>query len=159
MTKNEKIERLIELASLHFPPNEWDEGRTLLHSLKTKPKTEVVKYYSLDVEYCYLACIEFFPEHLKPSYPLNWMDIIDKLNRIDGVPFSDIIAITSWARNNEFWSSNFLSLAKLRSTDKQGIKYIIIFNEKMQNENRQNSKSGVSNQDLADNLSKHFDKD
>ena len=46
-----------------------------------------------------------------------------------------IIDAVKWAKNDSFWSSNFLSLNKLNTTDKNKVKYIDIFISKMGNNN------------------------
>jgi hypothetical protein len=46
-----------------------------------------------------------------------------------------IIDAVKWAKNDSFWSSNFLSLNKLNTTDKNKVKYIDIFISKMGNKN------------------------
>ena len=89
------------------------------------------KPFDPEIESCYQKCIEFFPEKLHPKNNIPWLETIDKLNRIDGLSFEKIIEIIKWARNDNFWKGQFLSLQKLRTNDKQGIKYFIVFQEKM----------------------------
>ena len=89
------------------------------------------KPFDPEIESCYQKCIEFFPEKLHPKNNIPWLETIDKLNRIDGLSFEKIIEIVKWARNDNFWKGQFLSLQKLRTNDKQGIKYFIVFQEKM----------------------------
>ena len=125
---------------------------------KNIPKTHIDYHEHVHITYNY--CVTFFEEHLRPENNLKWLDVIDKLHRIDKIEYNDIIRITRWARRDEFWRKNFLSLVKLRSVDKHGIKYIVVFNEKMKNEeNRKLGQSSTSNEQLATTLSKHFDKD
>lgn len=81
------------------------------------------------------ACLKFFPSHLHPNTDKakkRTLETIDKLIRIDEVPPLEIIRLTKEAREDDFWASNFLSLNKLRSKDKNGMKYIVIFYEKFQ---------------------------
>ena len=62
-------------------------------------------------------CMKYFPEHLQPktaAQKIKWCDVVDKLHRIDSVPYKDIEEVTRGARNDEFWASVFLSLPKLR---------------------------------------------
>ena len=89
------------------------------------------KPFDPEIESCYQKCIEFFPEKLHPKNNIPWLETIDKLNRIDGLSFEKIIEIIKWARNDNFWKGQFLSLQKLRTNNKQGIKYFIVFQEKM----------------------------
>ncbi len=92
--------------------------------------------YSKEVHDCLNKCLLFFDEHLRPtkeSILHNWLDTIDKLNRLDDISFEVIEQITKAARQDDFWSRNFLSLTKLRNKDKNGLMYIVVFNEKLKN--------------------------
>ncbi|AGO48518.1 DnaD-like helicase loader [Cellulophaga phage phi18:3] len=92
---------------------------------------EVKNNFSEEIQKCYLECLSYFPEHLHPEDPEKWKDVIDKLNRIDKIPLSEISRITKIVREDDFWSGQFLSLRKLREKQKSsGIKYIVVFNEK-----------------------------
>jgi len=61
-----------------------------------------------------------------------WLDCYDKLIRIDGYSEENILEIVKYFRADSFWSTNFHTLLKLRST-KEGAKYIDIFSEKLKN--------------------------
>jgi hypothetical protein len=91
--------------------------------------------FSKDVLNCYRVCLDYFPEHLHPkreSIVKSWYSTIDKLNRIDKVPFSEIERITKLAREDEFTSKNiFHSLTKLRKKPKgEDIYWIVKWSEK-----------------------------
>ena len=60
---------------------------------------------------------------------INWLETIEKLNRIDKVPFEKIVEIVKNTREDNFWNKNFMSLSKLRQK-KDGVPYVVIFNEK-----------------------------
>ena len=81
------------------------------------------------VEDCLNNCLKFFPEHLHPKNKNTWLDTIEKLNRIDGVPFLEIERIVKAVREDPFWGKNFLSITKLRKK-KDEVYYIVIFGEK-----------------------------
>ncbi len=98
------------------------------NSLKNPEKT-----FSQDVENCYNQVLPLFPESLRPRTPKmveSWKDCIEKLNRIDNIPFDYIVYITKAAREDSFWKTTFLSLPKLRSKNKDKLKYIQVFHEK-----------------------------
>ena len=61
----------------------------------------------------------------------NWASTYDKLVRLDGKTDDEIRAICSWARNDEFWSKNFLTAVKLRRNDKDGVRYLDKFKEQI----------------------------
>jgi len=81
--------------------------------------------------------VDLFPESYRPkntSQKNQWLDCIDKLNRIDGYSPRKVYYIIQKARKDEFWQKNFYSLLKLRQTNKQGVKFIDIFFETFANE-------------------------
>ena len=70
---------------------------------------------------------ELFPLKYRPkteSQKNKWLDCLDKIERLDGYNLREVYNISKELRNDEFWSNNFLSILKLRNTDKNGIKYI-----------------------------------
>ena len=87
------------------------------------------------VEDCLNNCLEFFPKHLHPKNKNTWLDTIEKLNRIDKVPFLEIERIVKATREDDFWSKNFLSLTKLRKK-KDEVYYIVIFGEKFKQKDK-----------------------
>lgn len=105
---------------------------SIIEEIKEKEKSSVKKEkrYSQDIHNCLYNCISFFPEHLHPNSQESWLDTIDKLHRIDKVDFSEIERLTKSAREDNFWSNNFLSLTKLRMKDKQKVPYIVVFDAK-----------------------------
>ena len=98
-------------------------------AITIKPK----KVFSGEIEKCFRECLRHFEFHLLPNDKdaLKWKETIDKLHRIDKIPYNMIVEIVQWARKDEFWSKNFLSLRKLRNKDKNGIMYVVNFSEKM----------------------------
>jgi len=96
------------------------------------------KVYSKEVNDCFNNCLNYFPEHLQPKKKESWLDTIEKLNRIDNIPFKIIEEIVKKTREDNFWSKNFLSLNKLRQKNKDGIYYSIVFNEQIKSKNGNN---------------------
>ena len=102
------------------------------------------KVYSDEVNECFLNCLNHFPLHLHPKNKNSWLDTIEKLNRIDNIPFEVITDITKKVRADDFWSKNFMSLNKLRQKDKKNdLMYIVIFNEKFNNNGKSNNSKGT----------------
>lgn len=97
-----------------------------------------IKVYSKEVNDCFNNCLNYFPEHLQPKNKNSWLDTIEKLNRIDNIPFKIIEEIVKKTREDNFWSKNFLSLNKLRQKNKDGIYYSIVFNEQIKSKNGNN---------------------
>jgi len=108
------------------------------------------KVYSNEVHACYDKCLISFEKHLHPKNEkekLNWLDTIDKLNRIDGIELDLIARITKHIRKDAFWAKNFLSLNKLRKNNKDGIMFIVVFHEQLK------SKSNGQQETTASSLS------
>lgn len=71
--------------------------------------------------------VEIFPIKYHPkteNQKIKWLDCLDKLQRLDGYDLREVYNVSKNLRNDEFWQNNFLSILKLRNTDKNGIKYI-----------------------------------
>ena len=108
--------------------------------LEVKTKPTIKTRYAQDVIDCVKNCLEHFDGHLHPKTPKQknqWCEAVEKLNRIDGIPYEQIEAITEWARKDEFWASNFLALPKLRKKNKDGLLWILVFNEKLKRNGKQ----------------------
>lgn len=91
----------------------------------TKPVNEI-----------YDEVIDQFPEESKPkteSAKIRWLKEIDKLIRIDKKETNEIKTVIKWARNNEFWRGNFLSILKLRKKNKEEITYYNYFLNQIKN--------------------------
>ena len=68
-----------------------------------------------------------FPLKYRPKTDAQknkWLDCLDKIERLDGYNLREVYKVSKELRNDEFWQNNFLSILKLRNTDKNGIKYI-----------------------------------
>lgn len=81
---------------------------------------------------------------ITPGIRNLWADTYEKLRRIDGRTKNDIKAVCEWARGDRFWAQNFLSPAKLRQKNGDGIFYYDVFSNKLRTTNA-NSTTGQSN--------------
>jgi hypothetical protein len=91
--------------------------------------------YDIEVVNVYDDTITLFDEKFRPKTTKQknaWMDVIDKLIRIDKHKPEMIIKVITWARGDLFWKRNFLSLLKLRDKNNEGIMYFDIFEVKSQ---------------------------
>jgi hypothetical protein len=77
---------------------------------------------------------ENITENLTKSEKYEWIDCIDKLIRIDKYEKTEIKEIVEYFRNDNFWKAQFQSLLKLRTKNKDKIKYIDFFKNKMKSE-------------------------
>ena len=120
---------------------------TVKVNVKVNVKDKVIlKVYSKEVNDCFESCLKFFPESTRPktdNSKNDWLDTIDKLNRIEKIEFNLIVRIVKKVRNDEFWSKNFLSLTKLRQKNKEQIMYIVVFYEKFRTNGKPDSKNGT----------------
>ena len=55
---------------------------------------------------------------------MKWETILDQLQRIEKYDLREVYKIVKHIREKEFWKSQFLSLPKLRTQDKNGDKWI-----------------------------------
>ncbi len=87
-----------------------------------------------------LAFADWFRSTLPESIrlPANWREsfagTFDELLRLDKRTTDEIRKVSEWARADAFWSTNFLSPAKLRKPNRDGIRYFDVFAEKMKAE-------------------------
>jgi len=112
-----------------IPYNNTDNNTNKKHTSIIRPKTKV---FSQDIVNCLEACLRHFPDHLHPSTPKqkeNALETIKRLNKIDKLPFEVVEEIVSKTRGDKFWCKNFLSINKLRKKNKEGIMYVVVFNE------------------------------
>lgn len=102
---------------------------------------------------------EWSKEYFHEKYINNkTLDVFDKLIRIDKYSMDDIKSAISFARNDNFWTSNFLSPAKLRNKDKNGVKYIDVFLAKVlsNGQRKSSNKEGCTWEELADIIHTEF---
>jgi len=100
---------------------------------ESKVNKSIIKenIFSSDIYDCYNNILNYFPEHLHPENSDSWLKTIKDLNQIDKIPFDKILEIVKKTRADKFWSKNFLSLTKLRKKNRDGIKYVVYFNEQI----------------------------
>ena len=79
---------------------------------------------------------ERFKKERKP-----FLDIADKLIRIDKYTLDEIKKAIKFGKSDNFWNRNFQSLTKLRKKqDSSGLKYIEVFLQTINNTNNSNNK-------------------
>jgi len=120
-----------------------------IKELELNQEASKVSIYSNEVTELNEWSKEFFHEKFIGE---NSLDSFDKLIRIDNYSANEIKAAITWARNDDFWTSNFLSPLKLRNKDKNGVKYIDIFLAKnlKNGKNRPSNKEACTQQQLAE---------
>jgi len=91
-----------------------------------------LKVFKDDIHFLYDSILPLFPTTTQPKNQKevdSWKDELRKLVEIDKIDTASIEHVIKSVRSDPFWSKNFLTLKKLRQTDKNGIKYIIVFIE------------------------------
>lgn len=86
------------------------------------------KIYSEQAHNLFLDLVILFDEKLRPDTETKkdkWLDVCEKLLKTND--YDHIKNIVKRARMDDFWSGNFLSLNKLLQTNKDGVKYFIVF--------------------------------
>jgi len=87
--------------------------------------------------------LKLFPERNLPNTEdkeIKWKDCIRLLIEQDNRDLKEICEVIKFARNDELWSPNFLSLLKIRKKDKEGVMYYDKFLAKMQSDLKRLSK-------------------
>jgi len=124
--KNVKNERMKEKNNSDKSGKDLSAARNLLN--------DVYQYFDVEV-------IKGLTEKQKN----DWIDQIEKLHRIDGYEYEDIRDVIIWARTNEFWEKNFLSIPSLRKKRDGVSKFFKIIKSMRYEENKpSNGKSGIS---------------
>ena len=88
---------------------------------------------SENVEKSYPHFVQLFPERYRPKAPTTvekWKVCLDRIERIDGYDLRQVYEVCKKLRQDSFWSENFLSVLKLRNSDKNGVRYIDRFMER-----------------------------
>ncbi len=120
------------------------------------------KIFTIEIVNCFNTCLNHFESHLQPKTPKqkeSWLETIEKLNRIDNIPFEKIEEIVSKTRADDFWSKNFLSLTKLRKKNTDGIMYIIVFNEKIKSNNGKKESNSTTEERAGEAFARYFSKE
>lgn len=88
---------------------------------------------SENVEKAYKHFVQLFPNRYRPKTPAaieKWKVCLDRIERIDGYDLRKVYEVCKQLRQDSFWSENFLSVLKLRNSDKNGVRYIDRFMER-----------------------------
>ena len=88
---------------------------------------------SENVEKAYQHFVQLFPKRYRPKTPAaieKWKICLDRIERIDGYDLRKVYEVCRQLRQDSFWSENFLSVLKLRNSDKNGVRYVDRFMER-----------------------------
>lgn len=85
----------------------------------------------------YNEIVKYFDEKFIDEY--NYYECIRLLIENDKRDKNELISVIKYARNNEFWSKNFMSIVKLRKKNKEDIMYYDVFFAQMKMNKKSNS--------------------
>jgi len=97
---------------------------------KNNNVNNIVKTYKEIIVECYKNLVLLFPVEYRPQtdeQKNKWLQIIDELDRLDGINPRQVFYITKKTLEDDFWADNFRSPLKLRRKNKDGIKWIYVF--------------------------------
>ena len=113
------------------------------------PKSKTATQNSLEIATKALDhFIALFPSKFKPNTNTRrekWLDTLDKIQRIDGYDLGEVYQVCKKLRTDSFWQENFLSILKLRTSDKNGVLYIHRFMTRNALKSRPTAFNKVSN--------------
>lgn len=116
----------------------YQDGQHTQQQTSNKPATTEKEYTIESIDNFtlkYKVILSLFPSKFQPqnkSQQNAWVETLDKLVRLDGLDLDTIEKIIRWARADEFWSKNFMTLIKLRQKNKEQIPYWLVFQSKME---------------------------
>jgi hypothetical protein len=80
------------------------------------PTANKLNYSDVDyqcAEWIYSLVVKVAPSSKKPNFE-NWANTIRLMREVDNITHQDISNVFTWANKDQFWSTNILSVAKLR---------------------------------------------
>jgi hypothetical protein len=96
--------------------NKSDKEDTSASLVQAEPKRSKFKFSDVDyqcAEWIYSLVINIAPASKKPNFE-NWANTIRLMRELDKLTHDDISQVFIWANQDQFWSVNILSVAKLR---------------------------------------------
>lgn len=95
-----------------------------------KNKNAKKQVFDNDVDLSYDHIVKLFPERFHPKRTdtkNKWKYEIQMIKKQYKISPRKLYLLIQIVRNDDFWSENFLSVLKLRKSNKEGIKYIDLF--------------------------------
>ena len=111
--------------------NKFKDNNIIINNNNVKKENKI---YNNNINTALIHIGRLFPQQLRPKTKAeldSWKDCLDKLERLDGYSPRQVYYICEKTRKDEFWKNNFYSILKLRKKNKEGIKYIDLFQVKL----------------------------
>lgn len=142
--------------------NQQSENEQLLNKEYTKERVnkDIIlpkNKFSEDVYKVFEHTVLLFKEEYRPSTESqknNWLDCIEKLNRIDGMEYREIYKMVKWGLEHDFWNKNFYTILKLRKKNSEGISYLKVFKSQMEFETKQVKTGSISTVEMIKKMAK-----
>lgn len=122
-----------EVVKKNAPPIEDNHQDNIYTNINNNTEEYKKKEFSDMVLKSFEPICELFPIQTQPKTQADkkaWIDCIDKLERLDGYSPRKVYYIVQKVRSDDFWRNNFLTILKLRKKNKDGLKYINLFEAK-----------------------------
>jgi hypothetical protein len=122
-----------EVVKKNAPPIEDNHQDNIYTNINNNTLEYKKKEFSDMVLKSFQPICELFPIQTQPKTQADknsWLDCIDKLERLDGYSPRKVYYIVQKVRSDDFWRNNFLTILKLRKKNKDGLKYINLFEAK-----------------------------
>jgi len=121
-------------------------NKNVKNNKNVKKKDSLKIKFPDEVDFILKEIKSYFPENIWPKNLDGWKKCLDDLMRLDKRNEFEIINVIKWARKDNFWSTNFLSVLKLRTTQqKTKVKYFDVFDNKMKSDGKNRVNSHTSN--------------
>lgn len=126
---------------------------------KESEKSKISHPFVFQIPEKYQKLISNFWQYLQNNHPHQfkeaqkrkektekaWVDVLEKAERIEAIPLDKIKMVIEWVQNHDFWSTNFRTLSKLRTCDKDGNRYIVRWLDEMDATQRKKKKENEIN--------------
>lgn len=109
-----------------------NQGQQIKNNKNKEELKRIIKQLKLFNEYpenfsnVFLNCLWMFTEEMRPDNTKaleQWATVFEQLHRLDGHEPDHIMEIVRFARLDSFWSTNVLSMLKLRRKDVNGLQW------------------------------------
>jgi hypothetical protein len=127
------ITNFLEVVKKNAPPMENIHQDNIYNNINNNTEEYKGKEFSDMVLKSFKPICDLFPIQTQPKTQADkkaWIDCIDKLERLDGYSPRKVYYIVQKVRTDDFWKNNFLTILKLRKKNKDGLKYINLFEAK-----------------------------
>lgn len=132
-TSTSRLTKITVCEYGHYQDNQHAKQQTSNKQATTEKEYSIERIDNFTTKY--KVILSLFPPRFQPKdkkQQKKWIETLDKLVQIDKLTLDTIEKIIRWARADEFWKNNFMTLRKLREKNKEDIPYWLVFQTKME---------------------------